>query len=357
VWHVEPAGIPPIHQPDTEGARAREWRPWPGEEVVLNVGRPGGVAGATATIDKSELTLRPGLRTTDATLALSFRSSRGAQHAITLPDGGELQNVSIDGAVQPIRQEGRVVEVPLKPGTQQVALTWREPRGSRAFFYRGSEIDLGLPSVNTDVRIAPSDGRWTLLAGGARLGPAVLFWPLLVVIAGVAFGLGRLCARTDLTPLRFHHWLLLGIGLTQVPVPAAAFVAAWLLALGWRSRRGTAIPGRWFDAVQVGLAGVTALAIAILFVSIRQGLLGSPAMQIAGNGSSAALLRWYHDGAGTMLPQPWLASVPLLVYRLAMLTWALWLAYALVGWLRWGWSCFSAGELWRPLRRAHVEKS
>jgi hypothetical protein len=43
-------------------------------------------------------------------------------------------------------------------------------------------------------------------------------------------------------------------------------------------------------------------------------------------------------------------SVPLLVYRLAMLAWALWIAQALVGWLRWGWRCFSAGELWRPLR-------
>ena len=33
----------------------------------------------------------------------------------------------------------------------------------------------------------------------------------------------------------------------------------------------------------------------------------------------------------------------------------LWIAFALVGWLRWGFRCFSAGELWRPLRRPHVE--
>jgi len=32
----------------------------------------------------------------------------------------------------------------------------------------------------------------------------------------------------------------------------------------------------------------------------------------------------------------WVISVPLLVYRLAMLAWALWLALALLRWLRWG---------------------
>jgi hypothetical protein len=34
-----------------------------------------------------------------------------------------------------------------------------------------------------------------------------------------------------------------------------------------------------------------------------------------------------------------------------MLAWALWLAQALLRWLRWGWLCFTSGELWRPLRQ------
>jgi hypothetical protein len=174
----------------------------------------------------------------------------------------------------------------------------------------------------------------------------VLFWPLLVVFALLALGLGKI----DLTPLRFRHWLLLGLGLTQVPIPAAALVVAWLLVLGWRRESGTQVPGRWFDLLQVGVAGLTVLALAVLFYSIQRGLLGLPEMQIAGNGSSSQLLRWYQDRVGNALPQPWVLSVPLLVYRLAMLAWALWLAQAIVRWLRWGWSCFSADELWRPLR-------
>jgi cytoskeletal protein RodZ len=78
-------------------------------------------------------------------------------------------------------------------------------------------------------------------------------------------------------------------------------------------------------------------------------------MQIAGNGSSSELLRWYQDRIGTELPRPWILTVPLLVYRIAMLAWALWLAQAMVGWLRWGWRCFSEGELWRPLRAGPAE--
>jgi len=88
----------------------------------------------------------------------------------------------------------------------------------------------------------------------------------------------------------------------------------------------------------------------VLFFSIQQGLLGTPEMQIAGNGSSAHVLRWYQDRIAATPPGGWLLSVPLLVYRLAMLVWALWIAQALVGWLRWGWSCFSHGEIWRPIR-------
>jgi ABC-type Na+ efflux pump permease subunit len=48
------------------------------------------------------------------------------------------------------------------------------------------------------------------------------------------------------------------------------------------------------------------------------------------------------------LPQVWVISWTSWIYRFAMLIWALWLAFALLGWLRWGWHCFSYQELWRP---------
>jgi hypothetical protein len=74
-------------------------------------------------------------------------------------------------------------------------------------------------------------------------------------------------------------------------------------------------------------------------------------MQIAGNDSTASMLQWYQDRTGGPLPRPAALSAPLWAYRLAMLRWALWLAQALLGWLRWGWRCFTEGGAWRPLRR------
>jgi hypothetical protein len=81
--------------------------------------------------------------------------------------------------------------------------------------------------------------------------------------------------------------------------------------------------------------------------SIYAGLLGRPEMQISGNGSSGNMLRWFQDRTVRGLPRGWVLSVPLIVYRGAMLAWSLWLALALLGWLRWGWTAFTAGGAWQ----------
>ena len=352
IWHVTPQGIPTIQPGGPADVRVREWQPWPGESVSIAVHRPAGVPGQTLTVDHSVMQVNPGLRATDVSLTLSVRSSRGGQHEVTLPDGAELQSVAINGAPQPIRLEQRVVMLPLVPGSQTAELTWRQRRGMARHFV-SPEINLGTTSVNADVEIAMPTDRWTLFAGGPRLGPAVLFWSLLAVFLLVAVGLGHV----HLTPLRTHQWFLLGVGLTQAPIAVAMLVAGWLLALGWRQRHGAAAGDRAFNALQLLLVVWTAVALAGLMWSIQQGLLGLPQMQIAGNGSSARLLRWYQDIAGDTLPRVWVFSVPLLVYRLAMLAWALWVAQALLHWLRWGWGCFTEGGLWRPLRRAAVTAS
>jgi hypothetical protein len=263
-----------------------------------------------------------------------------------LPEGSQLQRVAVDGSELPLRQEGRAVVVPVRPGTQRVELGWREDAGIRPF-WRAAEVDLGAPSVNAELSVEPPAGRWLLFVSGPRLGPAVLFWPVLAAYLALAAALARL----RLTPLRTLQWSLLAVGLTQVGVLGASTVALWLLALGWRGEHGMRVRPPWFDLMQVALAALTLAAFAALFLAIRAGLLGQPDMQIAGNGSHAGLLRWYQDRSDPLLPRPLVVSLPLLVYRLAMLAWALWIAQALVGWLRFGWRAFSTGELWLPLRR------
>jgi hypothetical protein len=348
VWHVDFTGIPPVAPAGPEsGPRTLEWRPWPGETLDLAILRPAGVPGPSLTIDASRLTVTPGSRSTATNLEIDFRSSRGGEQTITLPPGAALESVTLGGVVQPLRQEGDRVTLSFPPGGQKAELAWHEPRGL-SVLYRTPRIGLGAPSVNALTVLSLAEGRWVLLAGGPRLGPAVLFWGLLLALLLIAAGLSRL----GLAPLRFRDWVLLGVGLSQIPLVGAGIVAAWLLALGWRRGRGEEVRrSLLFDLLQIVLVVWTLAALGLLVWAVHQGLLGTPEMQIAGNDSSGLVLRWFADRAGKILPAAWVLSVPVFVYRLAMLAWALWLALALLRWLRWGWESLTAGGGWRRLRK------
>jgi hypothetical protein len=343
IWHASYSGIPFVHTQPVGGVRVPEWRPWPGEEAKVEVVRPFGVPGQTLTIDESSTDVRPGLRATDVTLTLSVRSSRGAEHTITLPPDAQLESLTINNATQPIRQDGRRVTVPVVPGAQRIVLIWRETPGVTSIFSTPA-IDLGAPNVNASTTVQVPGGLWLLLAGGPRVGPAVLFWSLLLVLLVVSLALGS----NRWTPLRSWHWLLLAIGLSQVSVVLFAIFVGWLIALGWRARNpGERLRATAFNLRQVLLVVWTMVALGILCGSLVQGLLGSPEMQVRGNGSSSAVLRWFTDRSEATLPGAWMVSVPILVYRGAMLAWALWIAWALLGWLRWAWVAFTTGGGWR----------
>jgi hypothetical protein len=344
MWHVELSGIPPVHPGGPGGAHLPEWRPWPGESVRLQLGRPEGLGGQTLTLDQATLEVRPGLRSTETSLSFVLRTSRGGQHAIRLPAGIELLGVSVNGQPQPARLEGGELLLPLAPPVTRVEARWRETNGIRTFF-RPSAVDLAVPGTNVDLTVQMPAKRWVLWVAGPAFGPALLFWSALLVTVLVALGL----ARVPHAPLGARAWILLGVGLTQVSVPTAALVVVWLLALGWRGAVGARVHRWWlFDLMQLVLVVATVTGLVVLFRAVEQGLLGQPDMQIAGNGSTAAVLRWTQDRVAGPLPRPLVVSLPLLVYRLAMLAWALWLATALLGWFRRGWAAFGSGGLWRP---------
>ncbi|WP_341326769.1 hypothetical protein [Methylotuvimicrobium sp. KM2] len=357
VWHIETAGIAMMHQ-DKRGYWLPEWRPWPGEQVVLTVSRPEPAPGQTLTIESSRLNLTPGSRSRNAQLELALDSSLAAQHTIRLPEQAVLEAVTINGQSRPIRQKEREVVLPIDPGKHQVVVSWQEsvPMSS---VLESPQVDLALPSVNSNLHLTLGEDRWVLMTMGPRFGPAVLIWGVLVVIVIVSFGLGKV----TLTPLKTRHWLLLLIGLSQIPVLSALIVVLWLIALGLRKER-PAQSTKTFNAAQVGLGLLTLLSLMLLFWAVEQGLLGSPDMQITGNQSSAYRLNWYQDRSDELLPTATVVSVPLMVYRLLMLAWSLWLAVALLNWLKWGWTCFSSNGLWKrdivklesPLDSGHREE-
>lgn len=339
IWHATLEGVPIVH--GDASLRIPEWRPWPGETVVIHLLRPAGIRGQTLTIDSSSYEVRPGLRATDATLGFSLRSSRGGEHVLRLPEGAALESVAMNGASQPLRQQGRNVTLAVIPGLQNVQLAFRLPQGISAA-YQVPAIDFGTKTVNAATSVRLSDARWVLFAHGPRLGPAVLFWSLLLVLVVVAFGLGQI----PWAPLKRHEWTLLAIGLSQIPLPAAALVVGWLVALGFRRAHPARGP-LLFDLGQILLVGWTLTALVILVYAVQQGLMGTPEMQILGNGSSSELLQWFDDRTGPVPEPAYVLSVPMLAYRGVMLAWALWLAVALLRWLRWGWLSFSNDGIWK----------
>ena len=72
-------------------------------------------------------------------------------------------------------------------------------------------------------------------------------------------------------------------------------------------------------------------------------------MQVTGNGSTQSRLHWTLDRADGLLPQPLIFVWSAYAYRLIMFLWALWLAWNLSHWAKWGFAGFRQGGLWKPL--------
>ncbi|MCF6202217.1 MAG: hypothetical protein L3J59_00900 [Methylococcaceae bacterium] len=340
IWHLEATGIAVVHH-QNQGQWLPEWRPWANEKVSLTITRPEAVKGSTLTIDRSEQIIKPGKRSLETELKLSLRSSKGTQHTLILPDKVELQSVSINEIAQPIRQKNGKVTLPIKPGLQDISLSWRKMQ-EQSVGLKTETINLGIASVNSHIKILLGQDRWVLFTSGPKFGPAVLFWGVLFVMALLSVGLGKV----PLTPLKYWHWFLLFIGLSQIPIESALIVIIWLMALGFRIKKPF-VDSSYFNLMQIGLGLLTVFSLGLLFAAVEQGLLGSPDMQISGNHSSAFNLNWYQDRTEKTLPTANIISVPLMAYRILMLLWSLWLAVSLLNWLKWGWACFSSQGLWR----------
>ena len=342
-WHVEISGIPTIHHPQQNKTWLPQWKPWANEQVTLKITKPQGIKGQTSTIEQSNLVIKTGKRSHESTLSFTLVSSQGGQHQILIPKNAELQSVQINHKTQPIRQQGQKINIPITPSKQEIEITWRMVE-SVPLKFTVPKVNMGSPHVNHQTQVKMGQSHWILFANGPRQGPAVLFWGVLLVIFILSMVLGQL----KITPLNHLQWFLLGMGLVLSTPIMMVIVIGWLIALGLRPKTVLLSNRHLFNALQIGLVFLTFLAFMTLLTALKGGLLGYPDMQIAGNGSTAQNLIWFQDRSDQILPQPWIISVPLYVYRLLMLGWALWLAFALLSWLKWGWANFSRGGFWRP---------
>jgi hypothetical protein len=344
-WHASPSGIAPVLAP--AGRRGLpQWQPWPSEKLSVAIRRPIGVEGQTLTVDGLVTTVTPGQRATDAVAELTLRASQGGDHRLQLPDGAELLAAQVDGEQLPLLSPAGVLTVPITPGSHHLRIEWRIAQGM-PWLLKSEGLRVGATGVDDRTQIDVPADRVVLAVGGPPIGPAVLFWGVLIVLAGVAVAL----ARTAIGPLGVGAWFLLGVGIAQTSLPGAAAVVAWFFLFAARRRygerlRGGVGGGRWFHLGQVLLLLWTLVAAGVLLDTVRTGLLGVPDLLIEGNGSDAAHLRWYADRFDDVAAPVWVVSIPVLAYRGLMLLWALWLAFSVLNWVRWGWDAFSIGGYW-----------
>jgi len=289
-------------------------------------------------VDSLSSTTRFGQRVADTSLVFSYRSSRGGRHDLRLPQDVQVKSVTADGQTLPLRPTAGVLPLTLSPGIHTVALEF-SGADDIGVGSRPPAVDLGVEGTNVSTTLNLPRDRWILFDWGKGVGPAILYWGELAVFIVIALALGRLRR----TPLRTRDWLLLGLGLSTFSWWVLIVFAAWLFLLD--RRPAFKIEERWqFNAAQVLLAGFSIAALAVLVSAIPYGLLGEPDMGVStGSGS----LPWFMDRTAPQLPQPFVVSVSIWFYKLAILLWALWLSFALLRWLPWAWRQFSSQGVWR----------
>ncbi len=207
---------------------------------------------------------------------------------------------------------------------------------------KAPEIDTGRPSSNISINIHTPEKIWILFTSGPRLGPAVLFWGYLIIVIIGAILLGRFAP----VPIKTTDWLLLGIGLAPLGPGSIIFTVMWFAAVHIRGKKQPE-KNLFFRLVQIMLIVSTLVMAGILYSAVKNGLLGIPDMQISGNGSSEAILKWTMDRSGEILPRPFAVTVSIYVFRLLMFAWAVWLAFRVVEWSKWAYSAFRQNGLWQ----------
>ena len=344
IWNAAFSGLPESNRGEASSdVRVAVFDPRGGEQLTLTAARPEASEGSTLAFDSVALTATHGNRSSDVRLALQYRSTRGAQHVIRLPGDAEVTSVSIDGRDQTLRAEDGELTLPILPGEHSVSVAWRAD-GEMSFRTTTPDIDLGAPAGNIELSLQVPSDRWLIGTLGPQLGPAVLYWSELAVLIIFALILGR----TGLAPLNSWQWLLLGLGFSTFNWSVLAVVALWLLACGARERIASSELNWWrFNVLQLIIGGITVIALFSVITALPQGLLGTPDMHVAGYHSYGSTLGWFADRSVSMLPVATAFTVPMWIYKVLILAWALWLSFALLRWLPWVWQRFSSDGFWR----------
>jgi|GEM_PF-1028759 len=342
-WRFKVNGVNPVWPESIDRNDLWEFRylPRKGESLTLNLEAPKPIEGESLAFDKLELMVTPGQLQESLKLSTQYRSSRGGQSSLRLGEGDHLKSW-LDGSEVYLQLQEGDVDYTTAPGQHQLMLHWTRNQ-TMSFYSSLPEIDLKAPVSNLSISWKVPSDRWIIWTSGPVIGPAIIYWGELLAFLALALILWR----TKILPIKAYQWLLLGLGLSMQSWGLLVLVTVWMLALAAHGRFRDKLGVDGFNVAQILLAIFSVLTIISLLVAIPMGLLSRPDMGIMGNGSNGYLLQWYLDKSSGAIPDVAIYSLPLWVFKTLMLAWALWLAFSIVKWIKWGWSVLNESEFLR----------
>lgn len=342
-WELDVEGVPSTQASDRGDVTLL---PLPGETLVLKGRRLSVMDGPTQRLDKVHVSTSAGTRMARHTLELEAFTTQAGAHSLGLPSNATLVSVSRNGQALPLPLENGRLEVPLERGEQQVSVVFQTPVSNALL--QAPSIEFDGRAANLHWTLEPGERRWVLFAGGPGAGPAIFYWPLLVVFLVLAWAVSRLPS----SPVSFRTALLLTLGLSMLPhtLVMLASLVAWLWLI--RYRQGLDVdemsPPR-FRALQIGFVLLTAWCALLVLGNLGWGLIGaSPDMMIEGYDGQRHTLSWYlasSDDGGHSLP--WVFSLPVWVYQAILLAWSLWFTAWLFSVGKRALVAFTQGGHWR----------
>ncbi len=342
-WHIELNGIPAIWPSHFDGDDIWQFRylPREGEQLTLKAERPTAIKGSQLAFNKLDLNVTVGQQQESIRLSANYKSTRGGPGQIHVGKGEHLQ-ATLDGRSSPLQIQNGVIDYPIAPGEHSVDLNWK--RLSEIQFKTVlAPINVNADVTNLSVTWNWGAKRWVVWTSGPVIGPAIIYWGEFLAFLVIALVLWK----TNLLPISPVHWLLLGLGLSLLSWWLLVVTTIWLMALDYQSKQGQHQSRNTFNAIQALLVMTTVGVLLSLIGTVPFSLYSQPDMGIMGNYSNGSQLRWYLDATTGAVPDITVYSLPMWVYKLLMLVWALWLASRLVSWSKWSWQSLTANGFWR----------
>jgi hypothetical protein len=340
-WNVQYEGLPPLYSLENNNI-VPVWKPWPGEKLTLTICKPQPIKGQTVTVTKVNYKGIPAANTSSYILTFTVESSTGGNFTLKLPTDAKVTSVERNKESIVAKVKNSIITIPLLPSKQDIAVEFSTKKGV-TLKTQMAKIEFSKSATNIFLNLKVPYNRWILFTNGPLMGPAVRFWGLFILMLISAFILGSL----KNSPLTKGEWLLLTVGLSQIPIFLSLIVIIWLFWLKWRGEFDISkMPNLAFNLQQLALVGITVITLFIFLAIVYEGLTGRPEMYIVGNNSTIGNLQWYKGEINKILPQPYFISVSIWVYRFIMLLWALWLSNSLIKWLKWGFKQFGKDKYW-----------